>query len=232
MLLPGAGAGNRTPISSLENSHTNRCTTPAGTTDTSIPDNPSLTPEVDDILCDMTTHREPITITYTNWKGETADRIIEPIELWHGATEWHPQEQWFLKALDTAKSEERDFALRDVVAWDPGVEPERSNYSNGAIQVRDWTFAGAAFNVAEITLDARYPESGFALNSMCTAIINVHAGAGKLLRPGHDTQSLVSGEQIVLDSNEPYAFEPSDNGLVIHYISTPPWNPEQARSIE
>ena len=25
----GAGAENRTPISSLENSHTNRCTTPA-----------------------------------------------------------------------------------------------------------------------------------------------------------------------------------------------------------
>lgn len=55
-----------------------------------------------------------ITIAYTNWRGETSERIIIPIEVWFGKTEWHPEEQWFLKAHDVRKDAERDFALRDI----------------------------------------------------------------------------------------------------------------------
>ncbi|MFO0781909.1 MAG: hypothetical protein U0524_03410 [Candidatus Saccharimonadales bacterium] len=55
-----------------------------------------------------------ITITYTNYRGETAERKIIPIEVWFGKTEWHPEEQWFLKAHDIEKDAERDFALTDI----------------------------------------------------------------------------------------------------------------------
>ena len=56
---------------------------------------------------------EPVTLTYTNWRGETAERTIIPRRVWWGSTEWHPEPQWLLTAIDVEKQAERDFALRD-----------------------------------------------------------------------------------------------------------------------
>lgn len=56
------------------------------------------------------THR----VTYTNWKGETRDRVITPINIWYGHTEYHTEDQWMLKALDNEKGQVRDFALKDM----------------------------------------------------------------------------------------------------------------------
>lgn len=58
-----------------------------------------------------------VKIVYTNWKGETAERIIKPIELWFGATEYHQEEQWLLRALDIKKNDERHFAMKDISEW-------------------------------------------------------------------------------------------------------------------
>jgi predicted DNA-binding transcriptional regulator YafY len=60
---------------------------------------------------------DTVQIIYTNWKGETAKRIIKPIELWYGATEFHPEEQWLLRALDIEKNDERNFAMKDIKEW-------------------------------------------------------------------------------------------------------------------
>lgn len=54
-----------------------------------------------------------MTLTYTNWRGETSLRRLRPIGIWFGATEWHPEPQWLLKAWDEDKGAERDFALAD-----------------------------------------------------------------------------------------------------------------------
>lgn len=51
---------------------------------------------------------------YQNWRGEKSLRIAVPVEIWFGTTEWHPAPQWFLKATDVEKGEERDFALVDM----------------------------------------------------------------------------------------------------------------------
>jgi predicted DNA-binding transcriptional regulator YafY len=58
-----------------------------------------------------------VTINYTNWKGITADREILPIKIFYGHTPWHKDDQWLLRALDIAKGEERDFALKDIHSW-------------------------------------------------------------------------------------------------------------------
>jgi ribonuclease HI len=58
-----------------------------------------------------------IKILYTNWKGKTSERTIIPLEIWYGATEWHPKDQWFLKAKDLNKQAERDFALMDIIQF-------------------------------------------------------------------------------------------------------------------
>lgn len=53
-------------------------------------------------------------VEYTNWRGETARRVIIPIRMWWGSTEWHPQEQWMLTAWDVEKDAVRDFAWQDM----------------------------------------------------------------------------------------------------------------------
>lgn len=60
----------------------------------------------------------PVHILYTNWRGETAVRNIIPSRIWWGKTEWHPEEQWLITALDVDKNQTRDFAWKDMVLID------------------------------------------------------------------------------------------------------------------
>ncbi len=55
----------------------------------------------------------PITVRYKNWRGEVRVREIIPLDVFYGATEWHPWEQWLLKAVDPEDGKEKDFALSD-----------------------------------------------------------------------------------------------------------------------
>ncbi|MCK5500376.1 MAG: hypothetical protein KAI82_03880, partial [Tritonibacter mobilis] len=57
----------------------------------------------------------PITFTYTNWRGETAQRTAVPKRIWFGSTDWHPEPGWLMTAHDLEKAADRDFALADCV---------------------------------------------------------------------------------------------------------------------
>lgn len=65
----------------------------------------------------MADKKERVQILYTNWRGETTSRTIEPIKIWFGSTQWHKDEQWFITAIDTERNVERDFALKDIKEW-------------------------------------------------------------------------------------------------------------------
>lgn len=58
--------------------------------------------------------RKAVTIDYTNYRGERGLRLVIPAEIWFGKTEYHPLEQWLLKAFDVEKKADRDFALGDI----------------------------------------------------------------------------------------------------------------------
>lgn len=58
-----------------------------------------------------------IKVRYTNWRGESGTRVIVPIELFWGKTEYHPQEQWLLKVWDIDRADYRDYALTDITEW-------------------------------------------------------------------------------------------------------------------
>lgn len=68
---------------------------------------------------------------YRNWRGEVAERRVEIRGLWYGSTEWHPEPQWFLKAVDLDKHESRDFALRDIMRPTPAPEVADDVISSG-----------------------------------------------------------------------------------------------------
>ncbi len=58
-----------------------------------------------------------VRVTYTNWRGETAERVLLPRRLWFGSTTWHPEPQWLLDALDVERNVERTFALAGISRW-------------------------------------------------------------------------------------------------------------------
>lgn len=59
-----------------------------------------------------------VKINYTNYRGETADRIILPRRMYFGWTEWHPTPQWLLTALDLERDVIRDFAMSQIHSWE------------------------------------------------------------------------------------------------------------------
>lgn len=63
------------------------------------------------------TKGDPVRIRYRNYRGEEGERTISPIHIWWGKTEWHPVDQWMLKAFDHGKDAERDFAMIDILRW-------------------------------------------------------------------------------------------------------------------
>lgn len=58
-------------------------------------------------------------IYYTNYKGERGYRIVLPLEIRHGMTDWHPEPQWFIQAFDLEKRALRLFTLHDISDWLP-----------------------------------------------------------------------------------------------------------------
>lgn len=74
--------------------------------------------DLNDIIRFMEKETPPLKFEYTNWQGKTAIRIVKPIEIWYGKTEWHPEEQWFLKAIDIEKDVERNFAFKDIIKFE------------------------------------------------------------------------------------------------------------------
>ncbi|WP_421983415.1 hypothetical protein [Roseibium sp.] len=55
-----------------------------------------------------------LSFTYTNYRGETSQRRVKPLHLWHGSTEHHPKPTLLLCGLDLDKNAERDFKLTDI----------------------------------------------------------------------------------------------------------------------
>ena len=56
----------------------------------------------------------PLTFTYTNYRGETAERSAVPVSVRYGSTAWHPEEGWLLSAWDADKHAYREFAMTDM----------------------------------------------------------------------------------------------------------------------
>lgn len=52
---------------------------------------------------------------YRNHRGELSERSVYPRSIRYGNTQWHPENQWLLKAFDAHKQAEREFAIKDIL---------------------------------------------------------------------------------------------------------------------
>ncbi len=71
-----------------------------------------------------TDNRPELRFPYTNWRGEFSVRRVLPIRVWFGSTDWHPEPQWLLRALDLDKGGERDFAFSQINKPEPVTEED------------------------------------------------------------------------------------------------------------
>ena len=61
-----------------------------------------------------------VTIDYTNWRGARRLYRILPFDIRFGSSEWHPEPQWLLSAIDEDDNAKmKEFALKDIHAWTP-----------------------------------------------------------------------------------------------------------------
>jgi hypothetical protein len=55
-----------------------------------------------------------LSFDYTNYKGEQSRRTVTPIAYRWGGSQWHPEPQWLMMALDHDKAQTREFAMKDM----------------------------------------------------------------------------------------------------------------------
>lgn len=61
--------------------------------------------------------RQQVIIDYTNWRGERGLRRIIPLSIQFENSEWHPDTQWILHAVDVERGATREFAMVSIHSW-------------------------------------------------------------------------------------------------------------------
>lgn len=90
-------------------------------TESKMREHPSLTLEVQPLYASPLVRgdREAIKFGYTNYRGEASERHAVPISIRYGSSQYHKDEQWLMLARDLEKNEDREFAMRDMVLFNP-----------------------------------------------------------------------------------------------------------------
>lgn len=68
-------------------------------------------------LLDMLAVQGVVNIDYKNWRGERSKSKVRPISLRWGVSEDHIEPQFLLTAFDIDKQVQREFAVKDIHAW-------------------------------------------------------------------------------------------------------------------
>ena len=58
-----------------------------------------------------------VKIDYTNWRQERRTRVIRPISIRYGQSQWHTETQWLLSAIDVEDNKVKEFAMKDIHSW-------------------------------------------------------------------------------------------------------------------
>ena len=80
---------------------------------------------------------------------------------------------------------------------------------------------------AMITIDGRYPDSGFLVNETCKELVYVTSGDGRLLSRG-GALTFSAGDVIFIDNGEEFAWEGTFVGF---FATTPRFDPKQHKEV-
>ncbi len=103
----------------------------------------------------------------------------------------------------------------------------RSN--SDTCEVLEYSFEDKDIDLCIATITGRYPDKGYALNTISKALIHVLDGEGKLCF-SDKIIDFKKGYSILIDCNELYYWEAKH--AVVSMTCTPAWSPEQYESID
>lgn len=109
-------------------------------------------------------------------------------------------------------------------------EDEALRRSNSdTCEVLEYSFEDKDIDLCIATITGRYPNKGYAMNTISKALIYCLDGEGKLY---FDDKAIEfkRGDSILIDRNEKYYWEAKY--AVVSMTCTPAWSPEQYESID
>jgi mannose-6-phosphate isomerase-like protein (cupin superfamily) len=99
-------------------------------------------------------------------------------------------------------------------------------FENSAVcKAYEYPLGDNAINAAVIELGGRYPDEGYAVNTVCKEMVYVIRGSGRLTTDNEQVE-LAEGDMALIQPNEKYYFE---GNLMMLLPCTPAWYPEQHR---
>jgi mannose-6-phosphate isomerase-like protein (cupin superfamily) len=91
----------------------------------------------------------------------------------------------------------------------------------------EYDMSADSVNGAVIEISGRYPDTGWALNTVCTSLVYIIEGLGTV-EGDRGVRELASGDQLLIAPGEKYSF---DGTMKLLYVATPTWTLEQAKHI-
>lgn len=98
-------------------------------------------------------------------------------------------------------------------------------FSNGpTCRGVSYAMPGAKLDLAEISIDGRYPEAGWAKNRQSDELVRVSEGEGLLTIRGGETVQIQSGDVVHVPTGEQFYWQ---GNMTIWMACSPSFNPEQ-----
>ncbi len=110
----------------------------------------------------------------------------------------------------------------------PSHRADGESFNYGTASVTEFGTVGDA-DVAEASINGRYPEHGFAVNRKSDMLIRAISGSGHLVLR-EDSHKLQPGDVIHIEKETQYYYE-GDN-LCVMLICSPPWDKEQYEIVD
>lgn len=92
-------------------SHPAWSSTPAREAITVLLDHLAILARVMDINQDESRPFQKLSFKYENYRGEISSRIVNPLSIRWGTSEWYTEPQWLLMCFDIGKRDRREFAI-------------------------------------------------------------------------------------------------------------------------
>ena len=108
-------------------------------------------------------------------------------------------------------------------------QSKAQRFENGAVTSWEYEMENAKLNVAPISINGRYPETGYTSNVISDSIVHIIDGVGILATSNGISVELVKNDQVHLAIGDAYYFE---GNLEILYAATPAWTPQQTEHID
>lgn len=160
-----------------------------------------------------------ITITCLNYRGEVSDRRIQVMgPPYRGSTEWHPEVQWLLPAIDVDRGVERTFAMEGMLIHNPQDMPLITvvvELAEHSIVASTWD--GATMGRDKLGAVLRVPESAQEVPSSSYASRAFHMVGRLEVIAGKPYLAFAGGNIWKLPDSATISFVPdSEAGIIKH----------------